>query len=633
MLVSKVIRKIESFFNQKPIDQNINHTPEHRLYNAMKEAQKITQGTWRQQTVHRLPQFNDLLSQKAFHIVYQPIVSLQTGEIFGWEALTRGPNDSFFSSPSVIFNFAEEVGLLFPLEKICRELAIKNFGISQKNQKLFLNIHPYTVNDPQFVAGETRRLLRDNHFSEANLVFEITERQSIQDFGQFNKTLAHYRRQGYRVAVDDAGAGFSSLQVIAEVRPEFIKIDSSLVRDIHTNRVRQALLETFVIFAQKIGCSIIAEGIETEEELTTLYSIGVHYGQGYYLGRPAFPKPAVTKPALSKIASLTYRNPTGVWQRAFPIGEICEPSVQVNIGTPVKNIKEILDANELLSGIVVTDDDQPAGLIMRHHLARYLGTQYGAALYFQRSADAIMDPHPLVVDAANPIEQVSQQAMCRDKIKIYDYIIVTRGNKFHGIVSVEILLDTMTKIRIEVARGANPLTGLPGNLTIEREINTRLVEQSPFSLVYLDLDHFKCYNDRYGFENGDRLILLAARLLTSVVRNFGLPTDFIGHVGGDDFVVITQQDRSEEICRKYIRYFDRLVKNFYSIEDRQMGGFYWLDRQGQENWFPLVSASFSILDCSGHCTPEALAQKAAHLKHLAKKKVGSVYVRGCNKEV
>lgn len=601
--------------------------PDQALYNALKEAQKIAKGVWNQQTAHLLEEFQEIIAKKKFQIVYQPIVSLQTGEILGWEALTRGPRESYFLSPLVIFSFAEEAGLLFPVEKICRELAIKHVGPMDSSQKLFLNIHPFTINDPLFVKGETFKLLAESHLNSGSLVFEITERQSIHDFSQFNKTLSHYRDQGYRVAVDDAGAGFSSLQAIAEVRPDFIKIDCFLVRDINTNRIKQALLETLVSFAQKIGCSIIAEGIETETELTTLHSIGVHYGQGYYLARPDYPKPKVSTDAIYKIANLASRNPSGVWQKAFPIGDIAEPAIQVSLETPVKHLKETLDTNELINGVVVIDKDRPVGLIMRHHLDRYLGTQYGVALYFDRPVSTIMDIDPLLVDISLPIEQVSQRSMNRDKLKLYDYIVVTRENHLYGVVSVQTLLDTMTKIRMEVAKGANPLTGLPGNLTIEKEINNRLSENSSFACIYIDLDNFKGYNDRYGFENGDRLILLAARLLTSVVKKYGSSNSFVGHIGGDDFIVLSPKELAEEICRRYIRYFDRLVKSVYYPEDQICGGFYGIDRQGQESWFPLVSVSMALVDCAGHCSLEGLAEKTAQLKHFAKTKLGSIYVR------
>ncbi|SHG83153.1 diguanylate cyclase (GGDEF) domain-containing protein [Desulforamulus hydrothermalis Lam5 = DSM 18033] len=600
--------------------------PEQALYSALKEAQKAAKGTWEQQMVHLLGEFHDLLQNKNLRIVYQPIVSLQTGQILGWEALTRGPENSYFFSPAVIFNYAQEAGLLFPLEKVCRELAIKNFDPTDSGQKLFLNIHPHTINDPQFVKGETMRILKESHLSSHNLVFEITERQGIHDFHRFNKTLAHYRNQGYKVAVDDAGAGFSSLQAIAEVRPEYIKIDHSLVKDIDTNRVKQALLETFVTFAQKIGCSIIAEGIETEAELMTLRSLGVHYGQGYYLARPAYPLPAVQTEALNCILALASRNPTGIWQKAFPIGEISQPAVQVTSNTPVRRLKEMMDSHDLLNGVVVLEGSRPVGLVMRHHLDRYLGTQYGVALYFERPVAMIMDSDPLTVDSSLPIEQVSQLAMNRDRLKLYDFIVVTKDNQLQGVVSVQTLLDTMTKIRMEVARGANPLTGLPGNLTVEREISNRLTEKSPFVCIYLDLDNFKSYNDRYGFENGDRLLLMAARLLTAVVRKYGGANDFVGHIGGDDFIVLTYKDKAEAVCRRYIRYFDRLVKNFYSPEDKNRGGFYGLNRQGQAVWFPLVSVSLAVVDCAGHCSSEQLAETTAQLKQYAKNKSGSVYV-------
>lgn len=604
-----------------------NQTIEQALYNALKEAQKVAKGTWNQQTVHLLGEFNNLLEKKNFHILYQPIVSLQTGEILGWEALTRGPKDSAFFSPEVIFNFAEEVGLLFPLEKICRELAINNFGEAKDNHRLFLNIHPYTVNDPHFVKGETRKLLGDSRLSTNNVVFEITERQSIHDFGQFNKTLSHYRGQGYQVAVDDAGAGFSSLQTIAEIRPDFIKIDASLVRDIPTNRIKQALLETFVTFAQKIGCRIIAEGIETEKELATLCSIGVHYGQGYFLARPSFPKPQLSSHAHKKIVTLASRHPAGAWQKAFPIGEICKPAVQVNLNTSVRKLKEIFDTNDPLSGVVVTDHDRPVGLIMRQHLDRYLGTRYGVALYFERPVSMVMDRGPLIVDVSDSLEQVSQQAMSRNEIKLYDNVVVTKGGVLFGVVSVQSMLDTMTRIRIEVAKGTNPLSGLPGNNSIEREIHNRLNEPRDFACIYLDLDNFKSYNDRYGFENGDRLILMAARLLTSTVRKFGTATDFVGHIGGDDFIAVTERHAAEAISQRYIRYFDRLVQRFVSAEDKHNGGYYGNDRQGRQTWFPMVSVSLAIVDCDELCSSEELAKSAVQLKNYAKTQKGSHYVR------
>jgi len=247
-----------------------------QLYNATKRAFGIAKGFISMQSVKYLPEFKEILALKKLNSVYQPIISISSAAVLGWEALIRGPENSYFRNPDIIFSFAEAEGLLFPLEKICRESAFNNLGGIGLGQKIFVNVHPNTINDPAFTEGETMRIIQNLHIKPENIVFEITERHHIKDFTSFNRTLTHYRDQGFLVAVDDVGSGFSTLQSIAEIRPDYIKIDMSLVRGIHKDGIKAALMETFVTFAEKIGCEIIAEGIEEEAELALLANIGVH---------------------------------------------------------------------------------------------------------------------------------------------------------------------------------------------------------------------------------------------------------------------------------------------------------------------------------------------------------------------
>ena len=125
----------------------------------------------------------------------------------------------------MLFDFAEQSGKLFALERLCREKALQNLGAMAQGQKLFLNIHPKTMADPEFTHGQTLELIEEAGLSPENVVFEITERHSINEFALFPRKLDHYRSQGYLVAVDDAGAGYSGLTSVAQIRPEFIKID------------------------------------------------------------------------------------------------------------------------------------------------------------------------------------------------------------------------------------------------------------------------------------------------------------------------------------------------------------------------------------------------------------------------
>ncbi|UII57039.1 EAL domain-containing protein [Cytobacillus spongiae] len=247
-------------------------------------------------------EFRSILMNKSLTMFFQPIINFRTGDNFGFEALTRGPLDSKFHSPLHLFQYAEKLGLLYPLEKIARELAFKNsHSLLQNGEKLFINISSQVVHDPSFTPGHTASLLEQFDVNPEEVVFEITERSAIEDFTTFREALNHYRDQGFEIAIDDAGAGYSSLQAISEIMPDYIKIDRSLISNIDENDVKKHILEAFVTFAQKMNSTIIAEGIETSEELRTVMDLGIDCGQGYYLARPNFPVKEVPKIIINEI--------------------------------------------------------------------------------------------------------------------------------------------------------------------------------------------------------------------------------------------------------------------------------------------------------------------------------------------
>lgn len=247
-------------------------------------------------------EFQTLLAKKQLRTVFQPIIDLTTGSTLGFEGLTRGPIQSRFQSPLQLFKYAEEYGSLYTLEKIARELAFKNSStILRNDEKLFINLSPQVIYDPSFTPGHTVSLLKQHKLSPQNIVFEITERSAIEDFSAFSKVLYHYRDQGFQIAVDDAGAGYSSLQAISEIQPDYIKVDRSLISKIHENNVKKHILDAFVTFAKKMDSIIIAEGIELEEELDAVIQLGIDCGQGYYISRPSFPVAELDETLIEKI--------------------------------------------------------------------------------------------------------------------------------------------------------------------------------------------------------------------------------------------------------------------------------------------------------------------------------------------
>ncbi|MCB2227043.1 MAG: GGDEF domain-containing protein [Desulfarculaceae bacterium] len=596
---------------------------ENSVYQAVWDARQMAEGALDYGQLALMREFRALLDGQSLHAVYQPIVDLGRGEVLGWEALARGPEQIQFAHPQMMFEFAEEVGSLFKLERACRRAAIDGLGGLEPHQKLFLNIHPQTVGDPSFKNGETKRLLARHGLKPENVVFEITERHTIKDFTNFHRTLDHYRSQGYLVAIDDAGTGYSGLSRMALIRPDFIKVDMSLIHGIESNPVQRALMETLVTFAERIGCAVVAEGIETATELSCLLSMGVHYGQGFHLARPARAKP---HPAPEMIFRARPAAREREWKCSLPVSELVEPAPAVEPTAKVRQVKAMLDASPI-SGVVVVEDGRPLGLVMSHNLDRQLGSYYGTALYYERPVTRVMDSAPLVAEGESAVELVAAKAMGRERFKVYDHIVVTRKGRFQGVVSVQKMLDALARVQVEMAKGASPLTGLPGGVALEQAIEQRCGQGQPASLIYVDLDHFKVFNDAYGFDQGDQMISLLARILVWAAKRHGELRSMVGHVGGDDFVVLTSPERAERVCRAVVRCFKRLVNRLYSREDRERGFALAKGRDGRAGRFPLVSVSLGIVDCLGGVDLGEIGRRAAEVKRYAKSKPGNVYVR------
>lgn len=186
-----------------------------------------------------------------------------------------------------------------------------------------------------------------------------------------------------------------------------------------------------------------------------------------------------------------------------------------------------------------------------------------------------------------------------------------------------------TLIRIDRNRWANPLTGLPGNIEIQTEINHRIAKEMLFSVIYLDVDNFKAYNDVYGFAKGDRVIKVIADILVDVAHEVGSKGDFVGHIGGDDFVMITTPEYSDAICEGVIKEFDRIVPEMYSDEEREAGFIYSKTRKGDAECFPIMTISMGVVsnEHRGLHNHLQVGEIAAELKTKAKTVKGSTYVK------
>jgi diguanylate cyclase (GGDEF)-like protein len=192
----------------------------------------------------------------------------------------------------------------------------------------------------------------------------------------------------------------------------------------------------------------------------------------------------------------------------------------------------------------------------------------------------------------------------------------------------EMLARVRAKIRRLADGGVQPLTKLPGNLLIERELRARFDGRTPWSLLYADLDNFKAFNDRYGFSRGDEAIQLLAAILGDVTRTYGRSGDFVGHVG-DDFVVITVPGIDVRIAERTVGMFDRDIRSLYDVEDLERGAIATTDRLGAQQEFPIMTVSIALVSNEDRTfsSYQQIAQVAAELKKYAKARPGSVWVK------
>jgi len=225
-----------------------------------------------------------LILSRALAVRYEPIVHLETAQVIGYEALTRGPARTELVNPVQLFHEAETAGLLFELDCLCRTLALEQARALPRGKTLFLNCLPTAIGDPNLRVEGLRKVLETHQLRPSDLVLEISESESIENFGVFREVSDACREVGVRIAIDDAGTGYASLEAIMEITPDFIKTDMSLVRGIDSDPPRQEVVRALASVARGIGAQVIAEGVETDAELRSLRELGVRYGQGFYFG-------------------------------------------------------------------------------------------------------------------------------------------------------------------------------------------------------------------------------------------------------------------------------------------------------------------------------------------------------------
>lgn len=572
----------------------------------------------------QLQQLLTILREGAITTLFQPVVSAVEHKIVGYEALSRGPSDSPLHSPLMLFAAARHAGLLTEMELLCRRNAVASFCRQKLKGLLFLNVSPESLLEQQHSPGRTLSIIREMGLPAERVVIELTEHSPVDNTGLLFSALHHYRSMGFSMALDDLGAGYSSLRLWTELEPEFVKIDRHFIDGIHLDPVKRQFVGSILTMAKASRAHVIAEGIELPEELSVLMDMGVDWVQGYWLGRP-LEMPVIDGPELQQKFVPDQNNTqyeAGLHSLVISVAGVREDE-------KVADVLQRFQQQPSLNSLAVLDyDNCPVGTVHCHELSQIMLKPYAKELHGRKPISQMITPDSLVVDVQQSLQRVSRLLTSRARQRLEEDFIITDQGRYLGLGRVIDVLRQITELQVRQAQSANPLTLLPGNISIHECLQRLLKNRLEAHVCYIDLDSFKPFNDIYGYGKGDEVLLGLAQILRELCDQ---ERDFVGHIGGDDFMLVLRTANWKTQLLQLDQRFQRLCMKLYRPEHIAARGFDAPDRHGNWRHHDLISLSVGVLAVPTHASAlvdaAKLAELASHNKHEAKKQSGfSVYV-------
>lgn len=535
---------------------------------------------------------------KILDFAFQPIIDSNTGRLYGVEALLRNYKEAGFESINLVFDRAYEDNYLYSLDLKLREKVVEKYRkISFCNDiKLFYNLDNRVLEMPNFSMGNTELILAKYGIKKSVMTFEISEKHRFNNIVNINNMLSIYKEQGYNIAIDDFGSGFSNLQKLFHIEVDVLKIDRFFISDIEKSSKKRLFVNNIVNLVHSIGGIVVAEGVETQEEFLVCKKIGCDLIQGYYIGYPTLDiKEIKEEYDFVNEFSKGYKEYITEDRKLIEEHIIGVPCLYLDSG--VDRVLKMLKENKKLEFIPILDiQDRPVGVIKENDIKNYLLSPYGKELLKRKTIKDLIEK-PLVSDVNITVDKLIELFSLEENL---DEIILTEFGKYRGVLNKSAIIKIISEKKIVEARNQNPLTKLAGNIMISDYIqNTLETIEETYAYVYFDFNNFKSFNDKYGFKKGDEIILLFSEILR---ENSMKSSSFIGHIGGDDFFLgirYLKNDSFEDIYKKIYKIgeeFKEAVKIYYSCDEVKTGFISAPDRRGIIRNIPLLSTAIVILE-------------------------------------
>jgi EAL domain-containing protein (putative c-di-GMP-specific phosphodiesterase class I)/GGDEF domain-containing protein len=504
---------------------------------------------------NHLAELNALLEvmvQGRLGVHFHPVVNLREARVAGYEALIRMPSQPEIKHTGELLKAVQRGSLIAWFDIACLERCLQEAGKQGLQQLLFVNLDAEGIMN---LIAQDRPLLQrvyDNGLSPRQIIIEITERQAVQDFPGLLREIKRLREDGFRIAIDDAGSGYNSLEIIAELLPDFIKLDRSLVRSLNSRGESRALVTALVRFAAQIGVRTLGEGVETPSELTVLVNLGVQYAQGYLFGRPQETFHGVSKTIRELIQTQVRRQEHLQTGCSLPVGALKQAGLAMTVGTPLLEAARRFAKNDGLTSIVVMQGGEVCGVLMRQTLENQLEMARQAqaeSFLANETVERWMESKFVTIPEHFALDEAIGHLTYRNAVSLEtDIVIVNAAGAYRGVLPVRLLLEAALQQNGNRTHHTSALTGLPDHLVLEQALQERLDANQSAGLVRVDVAALHVYNRDYGIAFGDALIVQVAERLRKASKEHGAPTDQIFHLGGDNFVLLTQSAKVTALC-------------------------------------------------------------------------------------
>jgi EAL domain-containing protein (putative c-di-GMP-specific phosphodiesterase class I)/GGDEF domain-containing protein len=512
---------------------------------------------------------------------FQSIFDLKNQDVLGFEGIP----------PIELMRAAKVSSTVLEGEYMARHIVLEKFTQQALSGKVFLRVSLDVLLQSAAKSGETLKYLAEFGLSPSNVVIKLSKSESTEEYQLLRQATQHYRGMGFQIAVSNLNQGFTGLSLWSEIMPDYVQLEQVFLDGISHDKVKQHIARSIYEVASQSGAKIIAEGISSHQDLMAIRDLGIDFVQGDYLAPSSYvPSKTLSAEVRQSLLRFEYKHENVLQSRASVaklLQYVAPVSPQINNAA----VFELFEANPKLYAVPVVDLGRPVGLITRHTMIDNYARPYRRELYSNKSCTSMMDSAPIIVNHEMSVFDLNQLILNSDPQHLASGYIITDQGLYLGMGNGHDLLRLISKMQVDAARYANPLTLLPGNTPVSEQMDLLIGAGASFVTCYFDLDNFKPFNDVYGFQKGDEVIQLTARLLSKVCGIY----DFLGHIGGDDFIVLFQSDDWEQRCHDFMDEIAKAFPYFYGDEDRARGGIETDDRQGIRRFYPILTISIASL--------------------------------------